>query len=53
MLAPDEAKRRALEVIQESGWVDVTITCEQCARNEGCKFAFDWYNIDGDCLDSK
>jgi len=54
MLEASEAKRRALEVIQETGWTGIElITCETCRDNDGCEFAFDPYNTNGDCLESK
>lgn len=54
MLDAEESKRRALAVIQESGWAGVeSITCEKCEANDSCEFAFDLYNTNGDCLDSK
>jgi hypothetical protein len=27
------------------------ITCDKCARKETCPFAYDDYNLNGDCLD--
>lgn len=30
-----------------------TITCDTCADADNCKFAFDPYNINGDCLGDK
>lgn len=30
-----------------------TCTCIGCVRNEVCKFVFDPYNTDGDCLELK
>jgi len=30
-----------------------TCTCIHCGFNEGCRYAFDPYNTDGDCLDTK
>lgn len=32
---------------------ETPLTCDECQRNEECEFAFDYYNTDGDCLDSK
>jgi len=29
---------------------DRVITCEKCESNDDCKYAFDPYNTDGDCL---
>lgn len=29
------------------------ITCADCALNDECEFAWDFYNTDGDCLAEK
>lgn len=28
-------------------------TCANCPQKDTCVFAFDWYNINGDCLVEK
>ncbi len=54
MLDVKESKRQALKVIQDTGWQGIeSVTCETCGVNDSCEFAFDWYNTNGDCLDSK
>lgn len=39
------AVRRALQMEENR-----EVTCENCAHNANCEFAFDPYNTDGDCL---
>lgn len=31
----------------------VNFTCYLCIGNKSCEFAFDWYNLNGDCLGLK
>ena len=32
------------------GWVEVECTCTNCQNNKDCPFAYDDYNVNGDCL---
>lgn len=46
--------RVRLALLPEQGLsLDTPMTCDECKDNESCQFAFDMYNTDGDCLDSK
>lgn len=40
-------------VFVDSYHPDVPFTCDSCLDNETCKYRFDSYNTNGDCLASK
>lgn len=46
------ASERAL-VVAALGGHEQRFACDDCPRATDCHFAFDTYNLDGDCLDSK
>lgn len=55
----DLRKRQALRLAKELGLLregepeDEVITCSKCNLQSVCRSAFDLYNTDGDCLESK
>jgi hypothetical protein len=44
-----------LKALADQPFIDPTkhFTCETCENNDNCESAFDAYNTDGDCLESK
>lgn len=57
MLQGDALRKKRLELATDEVaphyTADTPLTCDLCERNETCEFAFDWYNTNGDCLESK
>lgn len=43
-------REKLIEWCKEHNIVDKEITCDTCDGVTVCKFAFDPYNLDGDCL---
>lgn len=45
-------EEKVVELLNQKGIVRAggTSTCDHCADNNNCEFAFDPYNTDGDCL---
>lgn len=53
---PDHVRRRAdglAELKRLAPELDPKFTCDDCGRKEVCEFAFDIFNLDGDCLEDK
>lgn len=57
MLTEHEAAAKAGRVRLDLGAIigpghsaEKVVTCETCPVNDGCEFAWDLYNTDGDCL---
>jgi len=45
---------RVIEFFKKEGMdVENRITCDKCIDLFDCEYAYDMYNIDGDCLASK
>ena len=47
-----EAAKKEGAVNNHNEWLDILsrCTCRQCTDNTTCKYAFDWYNVGGDCM---
>jgi hypothetical protein len=46
-------QNRAVVVADYGGEPSGGFTCDTCSFVARCKLAFDWYNINGDCLAEK
>ena len=49
----DERRKRMIEVLRRLGVRYRYITCDRCPMRDTCPYAYDPYNIDGECLAEK
>jgi len=45
-----ERRKRMIETLRKLGIRFETITCDTCPNRTKCRWAYDPYNTDGDCL---
>jgi hypothetical protein len=43
----------AIRALAVADWGELRFTCDECPAKSTCEFAFDPYNIAGDCLAEK
>lgn len=48
-------RQAAVEWMMDNGWwgQGMSFTCDSCKMVDGCKWAYDPYNTNGDCLGVK
>jgi hypothetical protein len=48
-------REQMISWLKEHGLMSIgtTVTCDDCPQIDNCKWAFDPYNINGDCLGDK
>ena len=49
----NNTKEDMVEAFEERGYDIDACTCNSCSNKDNCKYAFDLYNTEGDCLASK